>query len=209
MPNDQHASHPRPAGRLVLIRHGSTAWSKSGQHTGLTDVPLLPEGEDDARALRGVLGDYNFVMVRCSPLHRARRTAELAGLADPIIDERLVEWDYGGYEGRTTVEIRAELGRRWTVFEDGVIPGQTPGETVEQVAARASTVLADCIPELLKGDVALVGHGHCMRVLAATFLRQGARFGAQLVFDAGHVSVLGWEHELPVILHWNQGSSHV
>lgn len=193
-----------PRGRLVLVRHGETAWSRTGQHTGLTDLPLLPEGETAARELRRVLGAMSFVHVRCSPLQRARRTAELAGLAVDELDPDLVEWDYGCYEGRSTVEVRSELGYHWTVFDHGTLPGDTPGETVEEVSARASRVLDRVWPLLFEGDVCLVGHGHALRILAAVYLRQAPRFGAHLTFEVGSVAVLGHHHESPVIEGWNR-----
>jgi broad specificity phosphatase PhoE len=199
-------SPPEPQGHLVLLRHGETEWSKSGQHTGVTDLPLLPEGEEAARRVAKLLEGWQFEKVIVSPLQRARRTAELAGLNEYTIDPRLVEWDYGGYEGLTTKEIRARLGYRWTVFADGVVPGDTPGETVEEVAARASAVLRDIMPILEDGNVALVGHGHYLRILATVFLRQEVRMGAQLLLDAGSISVLEWEREQPAIRTWNQKS---
>ncbi len=192
-----------PDGRLVLLRHGETEWSKSGQHTGLTDVPLTTHGEKVARAAGQLLGGYGFSLVLTSPLQRARRTAELAGL-DADVDEDLLEWDYGAYEGRTTAEIRQEVGYDWTVFANGVPTGDTPGETVEEVAARASRVVARAMPALERGDVALVGHGHCLRILASVFLRQEPRLGAQLLLDAGSVSVLEFEREQPAIHTWNR-----
>jgi probable phosphoglycerate mutase len=199
-------SPPEPQGHLVLLRHGETEWSKSGQHTGVTDLPLLPEGEEAAKRVAKLLEGWRFEKVVVSPLQRARRTAELAGLTEYTIDPRLVEWDYGGYEGLTTKEIRARLGYLWTVFADGVVAGDTPGETVEEVAARASAVLRDVIPILEDGNVALVGHGHYLRILATVFLRQEVRMGAQLLLDAGSISVLEWEREQPAIRTWNQKS---
>lgn len=193
-----------PQGRLVLLRHGETEWSKSGQHTGVTDLPLLPEGEEAARRVGLLLAGWTFAKVLCSPLQRARRTAELAGLTVTDIDPRLVEWDYGGYEGLTTKEIRERTGHLWTVFQDGVVPGDTPGETVEAVAARTAGVLWDLMPTLETSDVAIVGHGHCLRILATVFLRQEVRMGAQLLFDAGSICVLEWEREQPAIRTWNQ-----
>jgi broad specificity phosphatase PhoE len=193
-----------PEGRLVLLRHGETGWSKSGQHTGRTDIPLTPHGEQLARASGALVADYRFVLTLCSPLQRARRTAELAGLHAEV-DEDLLEWDYGAYEGLTTKEIREQLGYDWTVFRDGVPPGQTPGETVEEVAARASRVLKRAVAAMADGDVALVGHGHCLRVLATVFLRQEPRMGAQLLLDAGSVSVMEFEREQPAIRVWNHG----
>ena len=204
-PDDPTRAEPgQPRGHLLLVRHGETAWSRSGQHTGLTDVPLTTEGEAAARRVATLLAGRTFARVLTSPLERAARTAELAGLVDTEVDARLVEWDYGGYEGLTTSEIRERLGHPWTVFADGVVPGATPGESVESVAARAAAVLADIEADLMGGDVVLVGHGHCLRVLATVFLRQEPRMGAQLLLDAGSVSVLEHEREQPAIRSWNQ-----
>lgn len=191
-----------PSGRLVLVRHGETEWSRSGQHTGRTDIPLTTHGEEQARAVAQALTDFSFVLTLTSPLQRARRTAELAGL-DPEIDEDLLEWDYGGYEGLTTSEIRDRLGYDWSVFRDGVVPGETPGETVEEVAGRTSRVVQRALTAMEDGDVALVGHGHCSRVLATVFLQQEPRMGAKLLLDAGSLSVLEFEREEPAIRLWN------
>jgi broad specificity phosphatase PhoE len=193
-----------PPGRLVLLRHGETAWSRSGQHTGRTDLPLTPHGEELARTVGSLVSGYHFVLVLSSPLQRARRTAELAGLS-PEVDVDLLEWDYGGYEGLTTAQIRQDLGYDWTVFQHGVPAGDTPGETIEEVAARASRVVKRATTAMAEGDVALVGHGHCLRVLTAVFLRQELRLGAQLLLDAGSVSVLQFEREQPAVRVWNQG----
>lgn len=130
--------------------------------------------------------------------------AELAGLTVDVVDEDLVEWDYGGYEGRSTAEIRADLGYPWTVFEHGTVPGETPGETIEEVAARASRVLEAVRPILVEGDVCLVGHGQALRILAAVYLRQAPRFGDHLTFEVGSIAVLGHHHESPVIEAWNR-----
>ena len=205
--SDQLPDRPapdNPQGKLVLLRHGETEWSRTGKHTGRTDIPLTPRGEDLARAAGELVRDYDFGLVLSSPLQRARRTAELAGL-DAQIDPLLIEWDYGGYEGRTTKEIRAELGYNWTAFAHGVIRGETPGETVEEVAARASRVLTRVLPAMADGDVALIAHGHYLRILAAVFLREAPRFAAQITLDAGSVSVLGFDREQPAILAWNHG----
>jgi probable phosphoglycerate mutase len=188
----------------VLLRHGETEWSLSGRHTGFTDLPLTENGEMAARATAPLLASRDFALVLTSPLQRARRTAELAGLTGAQVDENLLEWDYGGYEGRTTEEIRAELGYDWNVFHQGVVPGDTPGETVEDVAARARKVIDRALPALAEGDVALAGHGHCLRILASVWLRQEPRFGAQLDLHAGSVSVLGHKHEDPAIVTWNR-----
>lgn len=192
-----------PEGRIVLVRHGKTEWSESGQHTGTTDIPLTAAGEADAATLQERLSGFDFGLVLSSPLQRARRTAQIAGFGSPEVDPNLVEWDYGAYEGRTTKEIRAEVGYEWTAFEHGVAPGETPGETVEEVAARASRVLLRAAPVLATRDVLLFGHGHALRVLATTFLREQARFAAKLLLDAGSVSVLEYEREQPAIKLWN------
>ena len=150
-PLPERPSPDNPSGKLVLLRHGETQWSKSGKHTGLTDVPLTARGEDLARGAGKLVLGYEFSLILTSPLQRARRTAQLAGL-DAEVDPLLVEWDYGGYEGRTTHEIRKELGYNWSAFTHGVIRGSTPGETVEQVAARASRVLTRVLPAMAEGD---------------------------------------------------------
>lgn len=186
----------------MLIRHGSTAWSVSGRHTGRTDVPLLPQGEADAYAVGRALVDADFALVLSSPLQRARRTAELAGL-DPQLEGDLMEWDYGGYEGLTTAEIRSLTGRDWTIFTDGVVAGATPGESLADVIARTSRVLTKIAPTLAHGDVALVAHGHTLRVLATVFLALPPAAAGQLLLDAGSISVLEMEKELPAIRSWN------
>jgi broad specificity phosphatase PhoE len=191
-------------GSLVLLRHGETQWSKCGRHTGLTDVPLTARGEELGVKSAAMLTGRVFSLVLTSPLQRARRTAELVGLVDAEIDDNLVEWDYGGYEGLTTNEIRERVGQRWTLFDDGVIPGVTPGESIQEVAARCRKVLDRATPFLATGDVALVGHGHCLRILATVFLRQELRFGSQILLDAGSVSVLCSQREVPVISSWNR-----
>ena len=177
-------------GNIYLFRHGETQWSLSGQHTGTTDLPLLPQGEAAARELADILRPRHFVRVLVSPLQRAKHTAELAGLGDFEVEPLLREWDYGAYEGITTKEISARLGRPWEVFADGVEPGDTPGETVEQVADRAQQVIDKIWPSLNEGNVALFGHGHALRVLTAVYLGVDPRFGQQLVLDAGSMSVL-------------------
>ena len=198
---------PEPTGRLVLVRHGQTEWSRTGQHTGRTDVPLTADGERDARALRPRLEAFDLGLVLASPLSRARRTAELAG-CPPEVDDDLVEWDYGAYEGRTTAQVREQLANpSWTVFDDGVVAGDTPGETVEEVAARASRVLVRVGPTLQDRDVALFAHGHYLRILAATYLRQDPRFGAHLLLDAGALCVMEHERGVPAVRVWNETSA--
>jgi probable phosphoglycerate mutase len=177
-------------GDIYLFRHGETEWSLTGQHTGTTDLPLLPEGEEAARELADILRPRSFARVLVSPLQRARRTAELAGLGDFEVEPLLREWDYGAYEGITTAQISADIGHPWEVFVDGVQPGVTPGETIEQVAERAQQVIEKVWPSLEDGNVALFGHGHALRVLTAVYLGVDPRFGQQLVLDAGSMSVL-------------------
>ena len=189
-------------GEIIVLRHGQTEWSRSGQHTGVTDLPLLPEGEEQARALRGSLAGRRFTEVWVSPRRRAGRTAELAGLTPTAVDEDLVEVDYGGYEGRTTAEISAELGRTWSVWVDGTIPGDTPGETLAAVGARVDRVLHRARARLDGGDVALVAHGHVLRILTARWLGLPPERGALFALPAGSYGVLGHEHARPVLTAW-------
>jgi broad specificity phosphatase PhoE len=196
-------------GEIVVVRHGQTEWSRSGQHTGRTDLPLLPDGEDDGRRLRPVLAERHITHAFVSPLTRARRTAELAGLLDGAVDSRidadLVEVDYGAYEGRTTTEISADLGRPWSLWADGTAPGDSPGESLEQVAERVDRVLAKVRPLLDGGDVALVAHGHVLRILTARWLRLGPEAGALFPLATGRYGVLGHEHDWPALTGWNSG----
>ena len=159
-------------GELIVLRHGETEWSREMRHTGRTDVPLTPAGEAAAAALAPALAARPVRAAFTSPARRAVVTAALAGLAGAKEDPDLQEWDYGGYEGRTTADIQA--GRPgWYLWRDGVIPGDAahPGETLAEVGARADAVLARVSPLLAGGDVALVAHGHLLRVLTARWLR--------------------------------------
>jgi probable phosphoglycerate mutase len=189
-------------GEIIVLRHGQTEWSRSGQHTGVTDLPLLPEGEEKARSLAPRLADRSFVEVWTSPRQRARRTAELAGLHATAVTPDLAELDYGGYEGRTTAEISEELGREWSVWRDGIVPGDTPGETLAQVGERVDRVLARARTRLGDGDVALVAHGHVLRILTARWLDLGPEDGALFALPAGAYGVLGHEHGRPVLSGW-------
>jgi broad specificity phosphatase PhoE len=199
----------RIMGELVIIRHGETEWSAAGRHTGRTDILLTTQGEAAAKALRPALERRQIKAVFTSPAARARRTAELAGLGHAEQDPDLWEWDYGGYEGRTTPEIQAERPG-WYLWRDGVPPGdaQHPGETVDHVGARADAVLRRVRPLLSDGDVALVAHGHVLRVLTARYLGLVAADGRLFRLDTGTLSLLGSEHAEPVVQAWNlPGSS--
>jgi probable phosphoglycerate mutase len=195
-------------GEIVVVRHGATEWSRSGQHTGVTDLPLLPEGEDDARRLGPVLARRHVVATFVSPLQRAQRTAQLAGLMDgPDVqtDRDLVEVDYGAYEGRTTKEISAELGRPWSLWKDGTVPGETPGETLQQVAERVDRVIGRARPLLEQGDVVLVAHGHVLRILTARYLGLEPEAGALFPLETGRYGSLGSEHDWSALTGWNTG----
>ena len=191
-------------GELILLRHGETEWSRDLRHTGRTDVPLTPAGEAAAAALAPELAAHPVVAAFSSPAQRAVQTARLAGLVNAKEDADLWEWDYGGYEGRTTADIRT--GRPgWYLWRDGVIPGDAdhPGETIAQVAARADAVLGRVRPLLARGDVALVSHGHLLRVLTARWLGLEPADGRLFRLDTGTLSTLGTEHDEPVISSWN------
>lgn len=182
---------------IWLVRHGETAWSREGRHTGTTDVPLTDHGREQARAARAAIGDRRFALVLCSPLARARETAELLGVQAVVRDD-LREVDYGRAEGRTTAELREEQPG-WTLWTHGA-PG---GESLAAVGARADRVLTEAAAAA--GDVLLVAHGHLLRILAARWLGRPAAFGAHLKLDTATVSVLGRERETPVLLRWNAG----
>ena len=184
---------------VYLARHGETAWSLSGQHTGRTDLPLTERGEANARALGARLSGLSFAKVFTSPLQRAIRTCQLAGFGEKAeADPDLVEWDYGRYEGRRTVEILEERPD-WYLFRDGC-PG---GETPDQVGARADRVI-DRI-RAVRSDVLLFSSAHILRVLAARWLGLGAAGGRYFVLSTASLSLLGYEHNLgePVIRLWN------
>ena len=189
---------------IVLIRHGETPWSKSGQHTGLTDIPLTDNGRERASALAPRLSSRSFGLVLTSPLSRAQETAHLAGL-DPQDDSDLLEWDYGAWEGRTTADIRVDLqDPTWVVWDHPVPAGATPGEQPEDVAIRAHRVIRRCQPFLASGEsVALVAHGHFLRILTATWLGLPATAGRLFALEAGALSGLGFERDQHVITYWN------
>ena len=181
----------------VLVRHGETEWSLSGRHTGRTDLPLLPEGEAQARALVPTVSAYRFAAVFTSPLLRARQTGDLAGLGGrAVIEPDLAEWDYGEYEGRTTADIRRERPG-WNLFDDGV-PG---GESAADVGIRVDRVIERV--RATPGDVACVAHGHVLRVLAARWLDIDPRSGRYFALGPASVSELGWEREQAVVTSCN------
>ena len=194
----------RRMGELILLRHGETEWSRELRHTGRTDVPLTEAGEAAAAALAPVFAAWHVRAVFTSPAQRAVRTAALAGLTGAKEDPDLWEWDYGGYEGRTSADIRKERPG-WYLWRDGVIPGDAahPGETAAQVGARADAVLGRVRPLLAERNVALVAHGHLLRVLTARWLGLEPADGRLFRLDTGTLSTLCTEHGEPVISDWN------
>ncbi|MEW1613400.1 MULTISPECIES: histidine phosphatase family protein [unclassified Streptomyces] len=194
-------------GELILIRHGETEWSRSGQHTSYTDLPLTATGERQARALVPLLADRTIALTLVSPAVRARRTAELAGLPAPRVTPELREWDYGGYEGITTQEIR-RTRPFWNLWTDGVDPGtpEHPGESPAQIGQRADQVLAgvhSAAERAGDGDIALVAHSHFLRVLTARYLGLTPAEGRLFQLATGAVSRLGTEHGRPVVTALN------
>jgi broad specificity phosphatase PhoE len=188
--------------RLFLIRHGETEWSASGQHTSRTDLPLTPNGIRDAQGLGRRLARERFAAVFSSPMRRALETCRIAGLErDAIVTDDLREWDYGEYEGRTTDDIRADEPE-WTIWT-ATIEG---GEALEDVGRRVDRVIERALE--VEGDVALFGHGHCLRILAARWIGLPPGGGALLELSTATVSRLGWEREARVVELWNE-SSHL
>jgi broad specificity phosphatase PhoE len=182
---------------VVLVRHGETEWSRTGKHTGRTDIPLTDNGRRDAEVLRASLAARSFARVFTSPLSRAADTCRLAGLGGAAENrDELLEWDYGDYEGLTTPEIR-EQRPDWSLWRDGC-PG---GEGPDDVAARVDRVIAEV--QQGEGDAALFAHGHVLRVLAARWIELGPQSGARLVLATATLSVLGWERETAAVRLWN------
>ena len=184
---------------LYLARHGETGWSLSGQHTGLTDLPLTERGEQDARRLGEPLRGLPFARVLTSPLQRAARTCDLAGFGSVAeVDRDLVEWNYGRYEGRTSADIHAE-NPEWKLFRDGCPGGETPA----QIGARADRVVSRV--RAVQGDVLLFSSGHILRVLAARWLGLEPAAARFFLLSTGSLSALGYEHDRsqPVIRLWN------
>jgi broad specificity phosphatase PhoE len=182
---------------VFAIRHGETAWSLSGQHTGTTDIPLTDNGRRLAERMRPVLAREKFALVLVSPLQRARETCERAGLgAKAVIDSDLVEWNYGKYEGLTPKQIHQDAPG-WLIFRDGC-PG---GEAPDQVGARADRAIARA--RSVEGDVALFAHGHVLRVLVARWIGLPAGAGQHFLLDTGTLNVLGYYRGTPAVKIWN------
>jgi broad specificity phosphatase PhoE len=182
---------------VVLVRHGETEWSRTGRHTGRTDIPLTERGREQVTGVGEVLKGRRFELVLTSPLARAAETARLAGFAD-VAEARLelMEWDYGEYEGRTTIDIRKERPG-WSLWRDGV----PAGETAAEVGARVDKVIAEV--RAAGGDGLVFAHGHVLRVLAARWLGLAPTEGRLFALDSATISVLGYERETPVIRIWN------
>jgi broad specificity phosphatase PhoE len=184
--------------RIWLVRHGETEWSKSGQHTGRTDIPLTEKGEQQGKALGRHLAGHQFALVLTSPLRRARDTCRLAGFEGAAeVSDELLEWNYGIFEGRTTAAVRTEQPG-WTIWTSPV----PQGETVEQVGERARRVLARAAA--VEGDVALFAHAHFLRILGACWIGLPPIHGRTLTLGTASISVLGYERETRVIQVWNQ-----
>ncbi|MGP3987549.1 histidine phosphatase family protein [Streptomyces sp. 3N207] len=190
------------AARILLVRHGQTEWSVTGQHTGRTDVPLLDEGRRAAKLLgerlhRAPWNGLPGAEVRTSPLSRARETCELAGYAGAEQWDALVEWDYGDYEGLTPEAIRERAGDDWFIWRDGV----TGGESLAEVGARADEVVRWA--RSADRDVLVFAHGHILRVLGARWLGYDPSFAARLRLDPASLSILGWAYGDPAVERWN------
>ena len=188
---------------LWLVRHGETEWSADGRHTSRTDIPLTEHGQQRAAELGKFLAGTKFGAVLRSPMLRARETCEIAGFGDvAVVDKGLCEWDYGVYEGRTSKDIQAEIPA-WSVWTNSILGG----ETAEQVGTRADDVIERALAAGAGdgGKVALFGHAHILRILAARWIGLEARGGSRFTLGTGSVSVLGWERETRVIQRWNRG----
>ena len=186
--------------QLVLVRHGETEWSREGRHTGRTDMPLTADGRAEAESAGRLLSDFTFARVLSSPLARALETCRLSGFAERVeTRDELLEWDYGEYEGVRTDEVHTTRPD-WVLWRDGCPGGEQPGD----VGARADRLLAEL--ESGAGDIAVFGHGHMLRVLAARWLELPPSAGARFVLATATVSLLGWEHDWHTIRTWNARS---
>ena len=187
-----------PGPTVTLIRHGETEWSRTGQHTGRTDIPLTPAGETQAKEIGTIIAAGEFTTVLVSPRQRAQRTAELAGLEGAMADDDLQEWDYGEFEGLTSRQIQEQVPG-WNIW-DGPWRG---GESAEDVAARADRVIGRVLEQPAGARIALVGHGHFSRVLGARWVGAPVTAGRWLALDTAAVCDLGWEHDYRVLHRWN------
>ena len=186
-----------PRGDVVLVRHGETEWSLSGQHTGLTDIPLTERGREEARLLEPLLADADFALILSSPLRRARETCKLAGLGDRMeIEPDLVEWNYGEYEGLTAAQIHA-IAPDWMLFTDGCPRGESP----EQVGARVDRLI--CKVQNVAGRVALFAHGHVFRVFVARWIGLPPSGGRHFLLNTSTVCVLSYYRGSPAVKRWN------
>ena len=185
-------------GEILLIRHGQTEWSATGRHTSYTDLDLTAEGERQARVAGERIAGRTFAAVISSPRKRALRTAELAGLKVTETTEDLAEWNYGEYEGITTATIH-QTDPNWWLFRDGAPGGESPA----QISERVDRVLATARGLLDRGDVALIGHGHALRVVGARWIELPAEYASRLKLGTATLSILGFEHGRPAIDSWN------
>ncbi|MGO4211691.1 histidine phosphatase family protein [Terriglobus sp. 2YAB30_2] len=187
---------------LFLVRHGETEWSLSGQHTGVTDIPLTENGREKARTVGTLLNQRHFALVQTSPMQRARETCTLLGYGPyAVVNPDLCEWNYGIFEGLTTPQIREQRNDpHWNIF-DSEIPN---GETIEEVAVRAQRVIDTALAAAPEGDILLVAHGHILRILAATWLGLPPRGARLLSLVPASLSILGYEHDQQVLQTWNR-----
>jgi broad specificity phosphatase PhoE len=193
------SNEPAAERQIYVVRHGETEWSVNGRHTGRTDIPLTDVGREQAEDLGRRLAGHRFALVLTSPLSRASETASLAGFRDAERVDDLREWDYGAFEGRTTVDIRADIPE-WSIWQG---PWHA-GETARQVGARADRVIARCLDPAVDGDALLFAHGHVLRVLTARWLGLAARQGSLFALGTATIGILGWERSNRVIETWNE-----
>ena len=192
-------SDTTPERQTWLVRHGETEWSKSGRHTGRSDIPLTDVGRRQAEALGSRLAGHRFALVLTSPRSRAVETARLSGFRDAILEPDLGEWDYGDFEGRTTAEIRTEIPE-WSTWTG---PWRN-GETVDDVGARADRVIERCLDPKIDGDVLVFAHGHLLRVLATRWILLPPEDGRLFALGTATLGILGWERTTRVIETWNE-----
>ncbi|MFT4147978.1 MAG: histidine phosphatase family protein [Micrococcaceae bacterium] len=187
--------HEKP--KMWIARHGETEWSKSGQYTGRTDLPLTKHGEEQARQAAEKIKGVDFGLVLVSPMQRARKTAELMGIKNYEIDPDAMEWNYGDYEGISAADVR-KTNPNYVIWDDGV----PHGETIEQVAARADKVIAR-VKEAGNLNSLVVCHGHFSRILAARWLTMDPHMGKHFLMETAHISIMGWDKKAPAVEKWN------